>query len=63
MAKSREQFKWILRNIRAQYKIPENIQDEKTMVEWMKRMRATKYMIDMMREALRESRKDGKESV
>jgi len=56
MARTKEQYEWILRNIRAQYKIPESIQDIKTMEEWMKRMRASKYMIQMMKEAYKETK-------
>lgn len=57
MARTKEQYEWILRNIRAQYKIPESIQDIKTMEEWMKRMRASKYMIQMMKEAYKETKR------
>ena len=56
MARTKEQYEWILRNIRAQYKIPESIQDIKTMEEWMKRMRASKYMIQMMKEPYKETK-------
>lgn len=57
MAKSKEQYETILKNIRMQYKIPASIQDIKTMEEWLKRMRASQYMIRMMKEAYRESNK------
>lgn len=43
--------KFILNNIRAQYKIPESIQDLPTMKEWLKRMGATKFMIRRLEKA------------
>lgn len=39
---------FVLKNIRAQYKIPDSIQDLPTMKEWLKRMGATKFMIRRM---------------
>ena len=42
---------YILKNIRAQYKIPDSIQDLPTMKEWLKRMGATKFMIRRMEKA------------
>ena len=42
---------FILRNIRAQYKIPDSIQDLPTMKEWLKRMGATKFMIRRLEQA------------
>lgn len=39
---------FVLKNIRAQYKIPGHIQDLPTMKEWLKRMGATKFMIRRM---------------
>lgn len=42
---------FVLKNIRAQYKIPDSIQDLPTMKEWLKRMGATKFMIRRMEEA------------
>ena len=42
---------FVLKNIRAQYKIPDSIQDLPTMKEWLKRMGASKFMIRRMEEA------------
>lgn len=42
---------YILKSIRAQYKIPDSIQDLKTMKEWLKRMGATKFMIRRLEKA------------
>lgn len=42
---------FVLKNIRAQYKIPDKIQDLPTMKEWLKRMGASKFMIRRMGEA------------
>lgn len=43
---------FVLKNIRAQYKIPDSIQDLPTMKEWLKRMGASKFMIRRMEEAM-----------
>ena len=42
---------FVYKNIRAQYKIPDSIQDLPTMKEWLKRMGASKFMIRRMEEA------------
>ena len=42
---------FVLKNIRAQYKIPDKIQDLPTMKEWLRRMGASKFMIRRMEEA------------
>lgn len=42
---------FILKNIRAQYKIPDSIQDLPTMKEWLKRMGASKFMIRRLEQA------------
>lgn len=42
---------YILKNIRAQYKIPGSVQDLPTMKEWLKRMGATKFMIRRLEKA------------
>lgn len=42
---------FVYKSIRAQYKIPDSIQDLPTMKEWLKRMGATKFMIRRMEEA------------
>ena len=42
---------FVLKNIRAQYKIPDKIQDLPTMKEWLKRMGATKFMIRRLEHA------------
>lgn len=47
---------YILKNIRAQYKIPDSIQDLPTMKEWLKRMGATKFMIRRLEEAYEKAR-------
>ena len=43
---------FVLKNIRAQYKIPDSIQDLPTMKDWLKRMGASKFMIRRMEEAM-----------
>ncbi len=43
---------FVLKNIRAQYKIPDKIQDLPTMKEWLRRMGASKFMIRRMEEAV-----------
>lgn len=52
---------FVLKNIRAQYKIPESVQDLPTMKEWLKRMGASKFMIRRMEEAMEHAH--AKESV
>ncbi len=47
----KEYENWVLRNIRAQYKIPDGIKDLPNMVEWVKRMGASKFMIRRLKEA------------
>jgi len=47
---------FVLKNMRAQYKIPESIQDLPTMREWLKRMGASKFMIRRMEEAYEKAR-------
>ena len=47
---------FILKNIRAQYKIPDKIQDLPTMKEWLKRMGASKYMIRQLEQAYEKSK-------
>ena len=47
---------FILKNIRAQYKIPDSIQDLPTMKEWLKRMGATKFMIRRLEKAYEKAR-------
>jgi len=47
---------YILKNIRAQYKIPDSIQDLPTMKEWLKQMGATKFMIRRLEEAYEKAR-------
>ena len=47
---------FVLKNIRAQYKIPESIQDLPMMKEWLKRMGASKIMIRRMEEAYEKTR-------
>jgi hypothetical protein len=42
---------FVYKNIRAQYKIPDSIQDLPTMKEWLKRMRASKFMIRRLEQA------------
>lgn len=42
---------FVLKTIRAQYKIPDKIQDLPTMKEWLKRMGATKFMIRRLEQA------------
>lgn len=42
---------FVLKNIRAQYKMPDKIQDLPTMKEWLKRMGATKFMIRRLEQA------------
>lgn len=46
---------FVLKNIRAQYKIPDSIQDLPTMKEWLKRMGASKFMIKRMVHAYEET--------
>ena len=41
----------VLKNIRAQYKMPDKIQDLPTMKEWLKRMGASKFMIRRLEQA------------
>lgn len=43
---------FVLKNIRAQYKIPDSVQDLPTMKEWLKRMGASKFMIRRLEEAM-----------
>ena len=50
---------WIVNNVRAQFKVPDSIQDLPTIVEWMRRMRASKYMIKRFREAWKEAHREG----
>ena len=50
---------WIVNNIRAQYKVPNSVQDLPAIVEWMRRMRATEYMIKRFREAWKETHREG----
>ena len=52
---------FVYKNIRAQYKIPDSIQDLPTMKEWLKRMGASKFMIHRMEEAMEHAH--AKESV
>lgn len=47
---------FILKNIRAQYKIPDSIQDLPTMKEWLKRMGASKFMIRRLEKAYEATR-------
>ena len=47
---------YILKNIRAQYKIPDSIQDLPTMKEWLKRMGASKFMIRRLEKAYEAAR-------
>ena len=47
----KKDYGWILKSIRAQYKIPDSIQDLPTMKEWLKRMGATKFMIRRLEKA------------
>lgn len=42
---------FVYKNIRAQYKIPDRIQDLPTMKEWLKRMGASKFMIRRLEQA------------
>ncbi len=42
---------FVLKNIRAQYKMPDKIQDLSTMKEWLKRMGASKFMIRRLEQA------------
>lgn len=46
---------FVLKNIRAQYKIPDSIQDLPTMKEWLKRMGASKFMIRRLEKAYEEA--------
>ena len=43
---------WVIRNIRAQYKIPKNVVTLSSVKEWMKKMKATDFKIRMMEEAM-----------
>lgn len=47
---------YVLKNIRHQYKIPDSIQDLPTMKEWLKRMGASKFMIQRMEQAYEKAR-------
>lgn len=57
----KKDYGWILKNIRAQYKIPESVRDLPTMKEWLRRMGASKFMIRRMEEAMEHAH--AKESV
>lgn len=48
---------YILKNMRAQYKIPDSIQDLPTIREWLKRMGASKYMIRLYEKAYKETQR------
>ena len=52
-----KEYDFVLKNIRAQYKIPDSIQDLPTMAEWLKRMGASKFMIKRLSEAKKEADK------
>lgn len=41
----------VLKTIRAQYKMPDKIQDLPTMKEWLRRMGASKFMIRRLEQA------------
>lgn len=47
---------YVLKTIRAMYKIPDSIQDLPTMKEWLKRMGASKFMIRRLEEAYEAAR-------
>ncbi len=49
---------FVLKNIRAQYKIPDSIQDLPTMKEWLRRMGASKFMIRRLEKAYEEAKTD-----
>ncbi len=50
---------WVVNNVRAQFKVPDSVQDLPTIIEWMHRMRASKYMIKRFREAWKETHREG----
>jgi acyl-CoA thioesterase FadM len=51
-------YNFVLRNIRAQYKVPNSAKDLPTMKEWLKRMGATQFMIRRLEEAYEATKTD-----
>ena len=54
--KDKKDYEWILKTIRAHYKIPESVQDLPTMKEWLRRIGTSKIMIRRMEEAYEKTR-------
>lgn len=48
---------WVIKNIRAQYKMPDAIKEMPDMIEWLKRMGATKFIIKRFKEAHKNAKK------
>lgn len=54
---------YVVRTMRAQYKIPDHIRDLPTIREWMRRMGATKFMIRRMEEAMAHAKEEAKKDL
>ena len=54
MSSVRKQYsKWLIRNVRAQYKIPKDVVTISEVKAWMKKMNASDYNIRRMEAAMR----------